>query len=62
MKVCRRGHELVEGNLCYNSERFRCCRKCKNEIRNRTRKDRRAALRWLGLIVKVGERRINAYA
>lgn len=53
---CMRGlHELVEGNLLFNKEGFRCCRLCNNA----NRRFRAEGKRWMGLIRKVGERRVK---
>jgi hypothetical protein len=57
-EVCRRGHKLEEPNLLYNQD-FRECKTCAYKRASQSRKERRAALKWLGFIVKVGERRIK---
>jgi len=58
-EVCKRGHKLEEPNLCYNSVGYRECRTCAYKRASQSRKERRAALKWLGFIIKVGERRIK---
>jgi methylphosphotriester-DNA--protein-cysteine methyltransferase len=40
-ELCKKGHELKEPNLCYNSEGFRECRRCKQDRKYKARKEKR---------------------
>ena len=55
---CKVGHELNQSNLYVNSEGWRECKTCADRRGRQSQRERRAAMKWLGLIVRVGERRI----
>lgn len=61
IKTCHLGHPLEEPNLVYNGEGFRECKRCAWDRQNRSRKERRVAMKWLKLIIQVGEVRIKRY-